>query len=329
MTIGRPWDYPCFRWSYWLGIVSIDPGLKRIIHILWILGCVFPSLLVTKELHIQNTLRPQSSNGTWFVRNEVSLKNCCASNKRLWRRFYRCPKFFKSLICYFIGFRIPCRSHIPVVNRQRSYFQKMPPVFDGSTSWFDFEELIDDLINLTQKEAGKRGPALMNRLVGDASIYKKLLESSISWILWDLTSPKDFRVFLPAMFLFISSKERKHGDGLEGFLDGHVTNDWQIPLFREVKPEDKIRLMLIWPAEVKKDKAEVRNFCSRIYRKQQKSGMPQRWPPTESFFHSLMTWQHLCSLLQVISAKPRENDLREFFLFMWWMLLHTHSKGYR
>ena len=31
-------------------------------------------------------------------------------------------------------------------------------------------------MNLTQLEAGKRGPALLNRLVGDASIYKKLLD---------------------------------------------------------------------------------------------------------------------------------------------------------
>ena len=31
-------------------------------------------------------------------------------------------------------------------------------------------------MTLTQIEAGKRGPALMNRLVGDASIYKKLLD---------------------------------------------------------------------------------------------------------------------------------------------------------
>ena len=60
---------------------------------------------------------------------------------------------------------------------------KIPPVFDGSSSWFKYEELIDDWINLTQLETGKRGQALMNRLVGVASIHKKLLESSISWIL--------------------------------------------------------------------------------------------------------------------------------------------------
>ena len=46
---------------------------------------------------------------------------------------------------------------------------KIPPLFDGSISWFKYEELIDDWLDLTVLEAGKRGPALKNRLVGDAS----------------------------------------------------------------------------------------------------------------------------------------------------------------
>ena len=53
---------------------------------------------------------------------------------------------------------------------------KIPPLFDGPTSWFKYEELIDDWLTLTQHEAGKCGPTLKNRLVGDASIYKKLLD---------------------------------------------------------------------------------------------------------------------------------------------------------
>ena len=44
----------------------------------------------------------------------------------------------------------------------------IPPLFDGSTSWFKCEELIDDWLDLTVIEAGKRGPALKNRLVGCA-----------------------------------------------------------------------------------------------------------------------------------------------------------------
>ena len=41
---------------------------------------------------------------------------------------------------------------------------KIPPLFDGSTSWFKCEELIDDWLELK------------NRLVGDAEIYKGLLD---------------------------------------------------------------------------------------------------------------------------------------------------------
>ena len=49
---------------------------------------------------------------------------------------------------------------------------KIPPLVDGSTSW----ELIDDWLDLTVLEAEKRGPALKNKLVGDAEMYKGLLD---------------------------------------------------------------------------------------------------------------------------------------------------------
>ena len=53
---------------------------------------------------------------------------------------------------------------------------KIPPRFDGPTSWFKYEELIDDWLDLTMLEARKRGPALKNRFVGDAAMYKGLLD---------------------------------------------------------------------------------------------------------------------------------------------------------
>ena len=52
---------------------------------------------------------------------------------------------------------------------------KIPPLFDGSTSWFESEELIDDWLDLTVLEAEIRGPALKNRFVGDADMYKEPL----------------------------------------------------------------------------------------------------------------------------------------------------------
>ena len=58
---------------------------------------------------------------------------------------------------------------------------KIPPLFDGSTSCVKYEELIDDWLDLTQLETGTRGPGLRNRLVGDASMYKRLLDTSRKW----------------------------------------------------------------------------------------------------------------------------------------------------
>ena len=56
---------------------------------------------------------------------------------------------------------------------------RIPPLFDGSTSWFKYEKLIDDWLDLTVLEARNRGPALKNRLAGDAGMHKGL-KSSIS-----------------------------------------------------------------------------------------------------------------------------------------------------
>ena len=53
---------------------------------------------------------------------------------------------------------------------------KMPPLFNGSTSGFKYEEQIDDWLDLTVLKASKRGRALKNRLVGDAEMRKGLLD---------------------------------------------------------------------------------------------------------------------------------------------------------
>ena len=52
---------------------------------------------------------------------------------------------------------------------------KIPRLFDGSTSWFKYEELIEDWLGLTVLEETKGGPALKNRLNGDAELHKALL----------------------------------------------------------------------------------------------------------------------------------------------------------
>ena len=37
---------------------------------------------------------------------------------------------------------------------------KIPPAYDGTTTWFKHEELIEDWLDLTVREVSKRGPAL-------------------------------------------------------------------------------------------------------------------------------------------------------------------------
>ena len=52
---------------------------------------------------------------------------------------------------------------------------KIPPLFDGSTSWFKYEELLEDWLDLTVLETSKLGPALKNRLFGVADKYQGVL----------------------------------------------------------------------------------------------------------------------------------------------------------
>ena len=46
----------------------------------------------------------------------------------------------------------------------------------GRSSWFAYEESIDDWLDITTLSPEKHGPSLKNRLYGDAAIYKPLLD---------------------------------------------------------------------------------------------------------------------------------------------------------
>ena len=52
---------------------------------------------------------------------------------------------------------------------------KIPLLDDGSTSWFKYEELIEGWLDLSVLEETECGPALKNRVVGDAEMHKGLL----------------------------------------------------------------------------------------------------------------------------------------------------------
>ncbi|CAE7453065.1 unnamed protein product, partial [Symbiodinium pilosum] len=53
---------------------------------------------------------------------------------------------------------------------------KIPPSFDGKTSWLANEDAIYDWCDITDLDDEKRGPSLRNKLEGDAAIYKKILD---------------------------------------------------------------------------------------------------------------------------------------------------------
>eukprot|EP00435_Cladocopium_sp_Y103_P019656 s2649_g4.t1 len=56
---------------------------------------------------------------------------------------------------------------------------KVPPQFDGQSSWFEYEDLIDDWLGITTLDPDKHGPALKNALVGSASFYKSMLDNAL------------------------------------------------------------------------------------------------------------------------------------------------------
>ena len=50
-------------------------------------------------------------------------------------------------------------------NLKATSTKKIPPQFNGKSSWFAYEEAIDDWCDITELDAHKRGPALRNNLV--------------------------------------------------------------------------------------------------------------------------------------------------------------------
>ena len=56
---------------------------------------------------------------------------------------------------------------------------KVAPAYDGRASFFAFKDAIDDWCDITELEPEKRGPALRNRLEGEASQYKRQLNREL------------------------------------------------------------------------------------------------------------------------------------------------------
>ena len=56
---------------------------------------------------------------------------------------------------------------------------KVPPQFDGQSSWFEYEDLSDDQLGITTLDADKHRPYLNNALVGPASLCKSMLDNAL------------------------------------------------------------------------------------------------------------------------------------------------------
>ena len=56
---------------------------------------------------------------------------------------------------------------------------KVPPMFDGTQSWFAYEKAIDEWVDLTELAEEKQGPALKARLEGDAARFKEFLDRDL------------------------------------------------------------------------------------------------------------------------------------------------------
>ena len=57
------------------------------------------------------------------------------------------------------------------------YTTKIPPSYDGKSSWFSFEDAVLDWLDITELDAAKQGPARRNYLKGEAAVYKSLLDA--------------------------------------------------------------------------------------------------------------------------------------------------------
>ena len=53
---------------------------------------------------------------------------------------------------------------------------KIVPSYDGTTSWFEYEQLVDDWCDITTLDEEKRGPSLKTRLSGIATVQKEALD---------------------------------------------------------------------------------------------------------------------------------------------------------
>ena len=110
---------------------------------------------------------------------------------------------------------------------------KIAPTFDGLTSWFEYEDCIDDWLNLTTLTPRKNGPSLKNSLVGAAAHYKGMLENRL---LADADKGVDYlkRTLRPFFIKDINLCFR--ADSVSCFDNGVVPVKWSLGLGFSTSP---------------------------------------------------------------------------------------------
>ena len=238
--------------------------------------------------HVRFTLKEQNDNHTVVVEQvvveeedlvahkvplskdlvawKITLSGYCPKHQQYWW-WVTMRKFLMSSQCFTTENTIEMAESMVGAYRAEStdpwtaakgITSKIPPLFNGSTSWFKYEKLIDDWLDLTVLEERKRGTPLKNGLFGDAKMHKGLLnresvraEDGVKYFR-DITPfhQKSSEYFLEILSIY-QSKKRKHWDGQ---VDRRV---WQIPgwiCYRYpswARNEEKISISLTWPERLK------------------------------------------------------------------------------
>ena len=184
---------------------------------------------------------------------------------------------------------------------------KIPPICDGLTSCFKYEELLDDWLDLTVLEAGKRGPAQKNRLVGDAKKAQRTSRSRISECAED--GVKYFRdtlrphyvkgaqnVFLWRFYLFNRARRRNiemvDWIGKFSLLLKRLKDSWMdMPPLSAMSQERRERQYQADRTHLNDErrKRKLRRPCTLMNKRPETTGPQYMCLPTEVYFHSMIT----------------------------------------
>ena len=66
--------------------------------------------------------------------------------------------------------------HDAIAKGNAKFTTKIPPSFDGRISWFQYEDLVEEWLDITSLDPEKQGPALRSRLDGVALQWKAHLD---------------------------------------------------------------------------------------------------------------------------------------------------------